>query len=329
MLLGITYGAAYCLMLWATVNYTVGWAIGATFIFCFGVAFILLAGIAAGLASKRYDFRHATLAVIVIGAAVGWPFYSFDGSSNGYAVALPAGLAAGITVMTTSRDGGNPSRGIRWRLLRGVLVGLTAGAVVTILNDLAAGGSLNDLAAGYPSIALPFGLAVGLGATVLVGLERVPGDLKSASSPSAVLRRDRSTATTLALVTSIAAGLAIGVGQAFFEGNFGIPPSVPRLHGLIFGFCIGPAVGFIFTFAISGYGSVWPPWVITRALLAAQRLLPWRLMTFLEDAHERGALRQVGPVYQFRHLELQHRLADQGRIVDGEDDGTEIVNVDS
>ena len=32
-------------------------------------------------------------------------------------------------------------------------------------------------------------------------------------------------------------------------------------------------------------------------------------MDFLTDAHKRGVLRQAGAVYQFRHVELQHRLA--------------------
>jgi hypothetical protein len=32
-------------------------------------------------------------------------------------------------------------------------------------------------------------------------------------------------------------------------------------------------------------------------------------MEFLADAHQRGILRQAGPIYQFRHIELQHRLA--------------------
>jgi len=32
-------------------------------------------------------------------------------------------------------------------------------------------------------------------------------------------------------------------------------------------------------------------------------------MAFLADAHQRGVLRQAGAVYQFRHIELQHRLA--------------------
>lgn len=38
------------------------------------------------------------------------------------------------------------------------------------------------------------------------------------------------------------------------------------------------------------------------------------LMAFLADAHEqRGVLRRVGAVYQFRHIELQHRLAEADR----------------
>ncbi|MGH3721874.1 MAG: hypothetical protein ACRDRI_24135 [Pseudonocardiaceae bacterium] len=36
-----------------------------------------------------------------------------------------------------------------------------------------------------------------------------------------------------------------------------------------------------------------------------------RLMPFLEDARERGVLRTVGDVYQFRHATLQDQLAGQ------------------
>ena len=36
----------------------------------------------------------------------------------------------------------------------------------------------------------------------------------------------------------------------------------------------------------------------------------WRVMRFLDDAHERRVLRTVGPVYQFRHADLQDRLAE-------------------
>jgi hypothetical protein len=43
--------------------------------------------------------------------------------------------------------------------------------------------------------------------------------------------------------------------------------------------------------------------------LAAQHKLPWSLMPFLDDAHQRGVLRQQGAVYQFRHARLQAYLA--------------------
>jgi hypothetical protein len=48
-----------------------------------------------------------------------------------------------------------------------------------------------------------------------------------------------------------------------------------------------------------------------RMWLAIQGKIPWRLMRFLDQAHARGALRQAGSFYQFRHVRLQERLAAQ------------------
>jgi hypothetical protein len=44
-----------------------------------------------------------------------------------------------------------------------------------------------------------------------------------------------------------------------------------------------------------------------RAAMKGQ--LPFRLFTFLEQAHHRGVLRRIGPTYQFRHTHLLHHLA--------------------
>lgn len=55
--------------------------------------------------------------------------------------------------------------------------------------------------------------------------------------------------------------------------------------------------------------AAWPSYVLNKGWLALRRRLPWFLMDFLDDAHKRGVLRQVGAVYQFRHIDLQHRLA--------------------
>ena len=48
-----------------------------------------------------------------------------------------------------------------------------------------------------------------------------------------------------------------------------------------------------------------------RVWLACGRRMPWRVMAFLADASDRGALRQSGAVYQFRHVRLRQRLSTQ------------------
>jgi hypothetical protein len=43
--------------------------------------------------------------------------------------------------------------------------------------------------------------------------------------------------------------------------------------------------------------SCWGEFTVSRCWLALAGKLPWRLMTFLGDAHARGVLRQVGAIY--------------------------------
>lgn len=50
--------------------------------------------------------------------------------------------------------------------------------------------------------------------------------------------------------------------------------------------------------------------VPAREMAQMVSLGPFRVMRFLEDASNRGVLRTVGPVYQFRHARLQDRLAE-------------------
>ncbi|WDV56115.1 hypothetical protein PV963_40150 [Streptomyces coeruleorubidus] len=50
--------------------------------------------------------------------------------------------------------------------------------------------------------------------------------------------------------------------------------------------------------------------LLIRLYLVLRWRLPWNVMAFLDDAHRRrGVLRQVGSVYQFRHIDIQRRLA--------------------
>jgi len=90
------------------------------------------------------------------------------------------------------------------------------------------------------------------------------------------------------------------------------------VSGLKAGLSVGLAVGLV---AGLGFGLLnglnalmaipWGMFVLARAWLALRGKLPRDLMAFLADAHQRGVLRQVGAVYQFRHIELQRRLANR------------------
>jgi hypothetical protein len=81
--------------------------------------------------------------------------------------------------------------------------------------------------------------------------------------------------------------------------------------GLVFG--IEGAFG-----AGVGYGlclTAWGQWVaLARIWLPLTGRLPWRLVGFLDDACQRGALRRAGAVYQFRHARLQDRLTVVPRV---------------
>jgi hypothetical protein len=128
---------------------------------------------------------------------------------------------------------------------------------------------------------------------------RVPSGISSAASPKAALAVARRTA----IVTGALAGVMFGV---VFGVVFGL------VFGVVFGVVAGIAGGvggWVAAVAVKNSTAMWLRYGIFRTWLALRGRLPWHLMSFLADAHRRGVLRQAGAVYQFRHIELQHRLA--------------------
>jgi hypothetical protein len=117
-------------------------------------------------------------------------------------------------------------------------------------------------------------------------------------SPLASWRSDRAYWLLSGLVLGLVGGLAGGLGFGFF----GYGP----LAGLVFGLVLF-AIWLVFGLT---HAEAWSA-SIAFAQLARRWHTPVRLMRFLEDARERGVLRTVGPVYQFRHARLQDRLAAQ------------------
>ncbi|MBL7487349.1 NACHT domain-containing protein [Frankia sp. AgB1.9] len=176
-------------------------------------------------------------------------------------------------------------------LAAGLVIGLVFGIVGALAVGLAVG-----IAVGI-AVALAVGLVgafVGASAYV-VGFSSTRTDLATAASPIRVLRQDRAAFRTSILALGLVVALAL-------------------VGGLLVGPAVGLAVvgGVLVSLVKEDDETAWGMFVLTRAWLATRGRLPRNLMAFLADAHEiRGVLRQVGAVYQFRHIELQHRLANR------------------
>lgn len=217
------------------------------------------------------------------------------GLSAGLAVGLTAGVWAGVVVgvfcfIVAGLIGRlaygrrmKPSRGLRISA-PGFQIGLMLGLVVGVVAGLGNGfrdGLLAALA----------GFAAGL---VAGGVSAVPGNLAEAASPMTVLKRDRRTAFGLAGMIVFAVVVAAGL-----------------VSGLTAQVGLGLGFGLLSGLLISVEQTAWPSYALARASLALHRKLPWSLMAFLADAYDREILRQVGSVYQFRHIDLQRHLADR------------------
>lgn len=240
-----------------------------------------------------------------------------------------SGIVGGVVGVLVFGLLGGVVGGVVGVLVLGLLGGLGAGPriglVAGLVFDSAKGPasrmriSVKSLRAGLRTGAvggLVFGLGLGLAGGVVWGLAGVivgvlilgvvpgflgePGILARVTNPAAVLARDRRVAlllmSTTALVFGLVGGAAVGLG-------FGL------VFGLVGGLVAALVGGLLIGFYVSGTQTAWPSYILTRTWLAWRHELPWPLMSFLADAHRRGVLRQAGPVYQFRHIDLQHRLA--------------------
>jgi len=216
------------------------------------------------------------------------------------AFGFPAIVGIGVAISRRRRPG--PSRGVRWR------PGISALAAAVVVG-------LAALAIGL-SYGLAAGLVVGLAAACVFvfagGLEGVPPDPGKTASPQSALSYDRRAAFMNAVVSLLTVGPAVGVVVGLSPqppSTLPPPPYVPS--GVAAGITAGVTSGIVFALTASALNTAWPSYQLSRAWLTLRYRLPWSLMTFLEDAHERGVLRQAGAVYQFRHIELQHRLANR------------------
>ncbi|NUT93214.1 MAG: hypothetical protein HOY78_14450 [Saccharothrix sp.] len=134
-----------------------------------------------------------------------------------------------------------------------------------------------------------------LGATLAANIGFAPR-IKAAVPvhPAISLAADRRIALTLGLVT------VVSLTYVLQSLNVGVDVS----QGATVAVEIALFVALVWPLSCA-----WVTFEIVRFWFWGFRKMPWRLMGFLEDAHRRGVLRQVGGSYQFRHQRLQEYFA--------------------
>ncbi|HEY3712615.1 MAG TPA: helix-turn-helix domain-containing protein [Amycolatopsis sp.] len=250
-----------------------------------------------------------------------------SGLVNGFIVGPAFALVHGILVVS-GRTAIEPSR-VRLRLLRGtgdvrarflprftagllggLLFGFGDGLVTGLLNGLFfdfGDGLVSGLIDGLVSGPV-FGLAAGLVFGFVSWLES-PLDIGSAASPAGLLNTNRTTVVFQLLLWVPVFGVAVGLGMisviGLAQGFLG-----PFVFGLDNALTVGLASGLGGGLGYALSFTAWGQWVVfSRLWLPLTGQLPWAVMAFLDDAYQRGVLRQSGAVYQFRHARLQDRLS--------------------
>jgi hypothetical protein len=179
------------------------------------------------------------------------------------------------------------------RAARGLLAGAGVGLVLGIVIALKLGE--------FPVWVFPvvLGLVSGV-VTASEAMLTVPSDRMSAPDAVVELRQDRRAAGLLMLVAAAAVAGSVPLVDALGGDALLISSSAGPVAPFLMGACFG--LGFV---RCSAWIASWP----ARVWWALCGKLPWRLTTFLDDAHRRGVLRRTGTVYEFRHALLAERLA--------------------
>jgi hypothetical protein len=273
----------------------------------------LLTGLAIGIVAGRAGVIAGTVA----------------GQGTGLVIALVVGIGTGLVAGPGSEvvarvrgrtAGGSPDQRAspQWRYLfgRGALgTGLVAGLAVG-LGFGAGFGARFGLVAG-----LGFGIGVWVVAGLVEGLSRpVEADVNPLDPPAS-WRADKAFGRLAGLLSGLLTGLLTGVVVGTVAGlgaavaaraGAGKGLAAGLADGLVAG--IGAALGVAFGVALT-YPASWNA-SLAFAQLAIGRRTPFHLMRFLDDAHHRGVLRAVGPLYQFRHARLQDRLAGRAQTAE-------------
>jgi transcriptional regulator with XRE-family HTH domain len=282
-----------------TVRGHTGTAFGATYLAAMGAVFGLMAGLVSEFRGRQHSragrlgwfARRLGRVNGAVGLLLGLAVTMAVGNQSNYIFGPVAGLAAGLVAgraATRMHPDLGWARRSRWAVMRSRLdtaAGTVAGLSIGLTYGLTKGPT-HGLVAGIVSLAT-FGL--------IVGFARPSADARTATDPGASWRRDREHAITFGLTASVALGIPLGLKNGLAHGV---------ISGVVAGVCFGLIVGLGCAIGASD------TWRTTLLFLQLRGLgIPLNGVRFLEDARQRGLLRTVGPLYQFRHPSLQDRLA--------------------
>ncbi|GAA3953527.1 hypothetical protein GCM10023085_39970 [Actinomadura viridis] len=247
------------------------------------------------LARTTDRLLSAAFSALAIGPAIGLGFHLLWGPWAGLAIGGVFALAmAGAAVRTLPPPSALYFGKLRklWAPLMG---GLEVGAVAVIVCSIREG----------PEFGVPAGLFLGVPVGFVYAWAAPDATVRTVT-PRRLLYQDIRVAVVFGLTYGVTTGVVVG---------FAVDP----LYGAVFGlFCglsgacfYGPV--WLLAFRVDNVGVIaWVHYTFARLALVPRRRLPWRTLAFLEEAHRRGALRQVGAVYEFRHQVVRDALATPG-----------------
>jgi hypothetical protein len=287
-----------------------------------GLAGAAIGAIAAGVAGKLHLGHQLTLFGSMpeaLGIGIG------SGASTRFAGGLIGGLIGSFVAGTLEGIG----LGVPAGIVNGLGVGLAAGLAVKFVGRRKPAGRTPDW---RPEIGIPGGIVIGgaigllawreegviAGAVAAVvigvaaswpfGMRHTDQDLRAAPTPGQTLAMDASAFRRTAIAAGLAAACAGFAGSSMasiFEVGRKATLQTIVGDGLGIGLASGVVIGLTFGF----YHATSARFLIISWWLALSRKTPLRLRHFLDDAHQRSVLRQVGPAYEFRHALLLEHLA--------------------
>ncbi|SEO86941.1 NACHT domain-containing protein [Actinacidiphila rubida] len=145
-----------------------------------------------------------------------------------------------------------------------------------------------------------------------------PSDPMEAVTPVSLLRSDRAT-VLYALLLGAVPGAFTGayLGASIKDGrrrpqldDVTLIDHLPRGVEALLGAASGALLSATGLGLMAAGSSSWGRFLTARIWLALRGHTPWRLVAFLEDARDRGVLREVNGYYEFRHRLLQRHLAE-------------------